>query len=315
MESSALSDGAQQANIVSNENAEAMFGADQAETNMIKLVDGKLVPIGDTHDDVMDEQLRNRYSSDEERSLQGDQQRSKTYENSDAALRAGNGITAEDMPDDETATTLTLSFTIPTGMMPTTPGIPDPTTPYPGTPMPTQPGVPSPVPEIPTLPGTPQPAIPEIQEPDQPNRSHEINSHSSSLPGLITFTSSYDGMNLPTDATTQARDTVEPGEAVPGNQYEGMSAGIDDTDGMTEKPDTGKSARPYDIDAQDTHSFQSGEMPQETAQMMSQPREQLDESASKKADMAENESADPSEVKSTEGLDRHYNDPGTAPVI
>ena len=83
--SSALSDGAQQANMVSNENAETMFGADQAETNMVKLVDGKLTAMGDTEDDVMDEQLRNRYSSDEERSLQGYDQ--KTYENSDAALR------------------------------------------------------------------------------------------------------------------------------------------------------------------------------------------------------------------------------------
>ncbi|WP_309547127.1 hypothetical protein [Spirosoma foliorum] len=96
--SSALSDGAQQANLVSNENAEAMFGADQAETNMVKLVDGKLTPIGDTDDDVVDGQLANRYSSDEERSLQGDQLRGKTYENSDSAQYADAGIDDEAIP-------------------------------------------------------------------------------------------------------------------------------------------------------------------------------------------------------------------------
>ncbi|RYF75490.1 MAG: hypothetical protein EOO39_06855 [Cytophagaceae bacterium] len=88
--SSASSDGSQQANLVSNENAETMFGADQAETNMVKLVDGKLTPMGDTDDDVMDEQLRNRYSSDEERSLQGYTE--KTYENSDASLRGAEDV-------------------------------------------------------------------------------------------------------------------------------------------------------------------------------------------------------------------------------
>lgn len=88
--SSASSDGSQQANLVSNENAETMFGADQAETNMVKLVDGKLTPMGDTNDDVMDEQLRNRYSTDEERSLQGYTE--KTYENSDASLRGAEDV-------------------------------------------------------------------------------------------------------------------------------------------------------------------------------------------------------------------------------
>ena len=89
--------------MVSNENAQTKYGQDQAETNMVKLVDGKLTPIGNTEDDVMDDQLQNRYTSDEERSLQGDQQRTKTYENSDAALRAGNGIDNTVMPDNPIA--------------------------------------------------------------------------------------------------------------------------------------------------------------------------------------------------------------------
>lgn len=101
--SSALSDGAQQANLVSNENAEAMFGADQAETNMVKLVDGKLTPIGDTDDDVVDGQLANRYSSDEERTLQGDASRGKTYENSAASLHAGGGVDEDNLPNDPIA--------------------------------------------------------------------------------------------------------------------------------------------------------------------------------------------------------------------
>ena len=88
--SSASSDGSQQANLVSNENAETKFGTDGAETTMVKLVDGKLTPIGDTHDDVQDEQLRNRYSSDEERSLQGFTE--KTYETSDASLRGAEDV-------------------------------------------------------------------------------------------------------------------------------------------------------------------------------------------------------------------------------
>ena len=99
MQDSTLSDGAQQANLVSNENADAMFGADQAETNMVKLVDGKLTPIGNTEDDVVDDQLKSRYSSDEERSLQGDELRGKTYENSEAALQAGEGLGNETMDE------------------------------------------------------------------------------------------------------------------------------------------------------------------------------------------------------------------------
>ncbi|MEZ0485695.1 hypothetical protein [Fibrella aquatica] len=100
--SSASSDGSQQANLVSNENAETMFGADQAETNMVKLVDGKLTPMGDTDDDVMDEQLRNRYSSDEERSLQGFTE--KTYENSDASLRGAEDVKPDASNDAEETT-------------------------------------------------------------------------------------------------------------------------------------------------------------------------------------------------------------------
>ena len=100
--SSASSDGSQQANLVSNENAETMFGAGLAETNMVKLVDGKLTPMGDTDDDVMDEQLRNRYGSDEERSLQGYTE--KTYENSDAALRGAEDVKPDAGSDAEETT-------------------------------------------------------------------------------------------------------------------------------------------------------------------------------------------------------------------
>jgi hypothetical protein len=82
-----LSDGAQQADIVSSEHAETMFSADQAETNMVKLVDGKLIPTGHTESDVSDDMPRIRLGSDEERALVGDDK--KKYENSDAALRVG----------------------------------------------------------------------------------------------------------------------------------------------------------------------------------------------------------------------------------
>src|SRR5205823_10517838 len=96
-----LSDGARQADIVSSEHAETMFSADQAETNMVKLVDGKLVNTGNTEDDVSDDMPRIRLGSDEERALTGDDK--KKYENSDAALRAGTMFDPSVMPDDPIA--------------------------------------------------------------------------------------------------------------------------------------------------------------------------------------------------------------------
>lgn len=325
--SSALSDGAQQANIVSGENAEAMFGADQAETNMVKLVDGKLTSIGDTEDDVVDGQLANRYSSDEERSLQGDELRGKTYENSDAALRAGDGIDNQEVPEDPIAEAeLTgnpdAGATVNTGlpsenepakktptnsfggwnfigggnpvseMIPPTPGTPDPTQPVPGIPE-TPPYNPVPGPEIPDLPGSPQPATPEIQEPNQPDRSHEINS-------ITTFTSTF------ADVTPKQGGVSEPVDAVP---YEGAAAGPDNQ-GMEDKPDTGESAHPYDVNAKDAEPNQPGERPEEAQEAKKFPPEMTDESSTAAQDMISG--PDRSDQKSTDGLDRKYNDPEAA---
>ena len=322
--SSALSDGSQQANIVSNENAEAMFGADQGETNMVKLVDGKLTPIGDTEDDVVDGQLGNRYSSDEERSLQGDELRGKTYENSDAALQAGGGVDekillndpiavaditgnpdagstvntglpSENEPDKNTNTTPTNSFggwsfiSAPIGeMIPQTPGTPSPTQPMPGIPE-TPPTPPVPGPEIPDLPNIPQPAVPNIQ--DVKKQSDPI-SFTSAAPGVP-----------PTNA-----------ETVPETRYEGLADGAKASpgteEGMGDNPATGDSAHPYDVNAKDPAENQPGERPEEEKETQKFPREMADESSITAQDMISG--PDRSDQKSTEGLDRKYNDPEAA---
>ncbi|WP_077921714.1 hypothetical protein [Spirosoma sp. 209] len=349
-----LSDGAQQADIVSSEHAETMFSADQAETNMVKLVDGKLTPMGDTEDDVSDDMPRIRVGSDEERALMGDDK--KKYENSEAALRAGNvidpsvmpndpiavgnitgnpdagstvntGLSSEDEPDNDRTdagkdATPTHAFgmwqvgngsympksqfpihgyeaetySVRADMVPPTPGTPDPMQPVPGIPE-TPPYNPVPGPEIPDLPGQPSPDEPEIQEPDQPDRSHEINARA----GFVTFTSGAAGI--------LSADDVAPGEAVPGNQYEGMSAGPND-EGMDEKPDTGDSAHPYDVNARDADQYQPGERPEEGQEARQQPREMMDESSITAQDMVSG--PDRSDQKSTDGLDRTYNDPEAA---
>lgn len=317
-----LSDGARQADTVSSEHAETMFGADQAETNMVKLVDGKLVSTGDTEADVSDDMPRIRLGSDEERALQGDDK--KKYENSDAALRAGTMFDPSVMPNDPIAVgditgnpdagsdvntgllsednqdkkeTSTNSFGgwnfigngYPTGdMIPQTPGVPapgapDPTQPSPIIP-PTPPTPPVPGPEIPDLPGTPKPTVPEIQEPDQPDRSHEINART-----LTTFTSTL--------GATQTENR-EPGEAGP------------DDEGMEDKPDTGESARPYDVNAKDSPANQPGERPEEAKEAQKLPRELADESSVTAQDMISG--PDRSDQKSTDGLDRKYNDPEAA---
>ena len=348
MNDSTLSDGAQQANLVSNENAEAMFGADQAETNMVKLVDGKLTPIGDTEDDVVDGQLKSRYSSDEERSLQGDQLRGKTYENSEAALNAGEGLgnvvstdgsnaepasavaeitgnpdagatvnaglPSEDAPGNTTQkkdkSTPTNSFGnwnfigngqgVSNDMIPPTPGTPDPMQPMPGIPE-TPPYNPVPGPEIPTLPGTPVPATPEIQEPDQPDRSHEVNAQ------LVTSTSSTPGIVI-------ADNGPKPDGAIPETKYEGLDAGATaipgSKEGMQVKPNTGDSAHPYDVNAKDQPEHKPGERPEEAKEAQNQPRELADESSVMAQDMIAG--TDRSDQKSTEGLDRKYNDPEAA---
>lgn len=322
-----LSDGARQADTVSSEHAETMFSADQAETNMVKLVDGKLVSTGHTESDVSDDMPRIRLGSDEERALVGDEK--KKYENSEAALRAGTmfdpsvmpddpiavgditgnpdagstvntGLPSEDEPDSKSTPTNSFggwSFISgnPVGdMIPPTPGSPDPTQPIPGIPE-TPPYNPVPGPEIPEMPGTPRPAVPEIQEPEQPNRSHEINDRT-----LSTFTSAIAGI---------APNEPASGEPVKGTQYEGLAAGPDDQ-GMEDKPDTGDSAHPYDVNAKDADQNQPGERPEEAKEAQKFPREMADESSITAQDMISG--TDRSDQKSTDGLDRKYNDPQAA---
>lgn len=311
--SSASSDGSRQANLVSNENAETMFGVDQAETNMVKLVDGKLTPMGDTEDDVMDEQLRNRYSSDEERSLQGFEE--KTYENSEASLRGADDV-------DQTRTnTSSFGFSIMADMVPTTPATPDPNNPVPSI-MPDGPAPPmspNPIPEIAPLPGQPVPAHPEIQEPGEPDRSHQIGFQYSQKNDIITWPAagnmSFTAMIAPSSADQLpiTNDDMEPGEAVPGTQYDGMTAGLagvvsgSEDEGMDNQPETGDSSHPYDVRGNKDSSYQPGERPQEAAQMMSQPPSMLDESGVKAEEMI-GKNADRSDTKSTDGLDRKYTD-------
>lgn len=349
--SSALSDGAQQANMVSNENAESMYGADQAETNMVKLVDGRLQPIGDTHDDVQDEQLRNRYSSDEERALQSFDENSDdtTYERSAAALRVGNGFEQTESDSDEpriaeagitdnpeagttveagdedevtpTAGYWTVNSTMPVrgDMVPPSPSpsVPDPNNPVPPAPDTPQPPVPhDPQPELPTP--NPMPNTePEIQDPTQPGRSHEINAVA--VDGSdVTFTSTYFGIELPGKAIPKnnppvGHDEIEPEKVKPGEALTGntMIPGMEDV-GMEEDPETGDSSHPYEVDAHVPTDYQSSERPQEAAQLQTQPREMLDEASVKKADMDEDPDVSPADGKSTDNLDRNYNDPEIA---
>lgn len=306
MNSSASSDGSQQADLVSTENADAMFSMDQAEANLVKLVDGKLVATANVQDDVQDDQLRNRYTSDEERGLQEFDQ--KTYETSEASLRVGNGTSSPILPtdlsqlpdvadanitainneaeandrtqssDNQSTKTTVVGFQM---MMPTTP---DPYNPMPATPDAPQPPMPAPTtpgPEIPTLPGTPQPAVPDIQEPSQPDRSYEINSRN-----FITFTSIGGGV-MPGNANQPVEEMGDT-EIVPDTMYDGLQAGIDDkqpdaSEGMTINPNVGHSGQPYNVDANQPHDFQPGERPEEAAEMETQPREMLDESSVKAA--------------------------------
>jgi len=320
MEDATLSDGAQQANMVSSDHAETMFGIDQAETNMVKLVDGKLVPMGEPEADVSDDMPRIRTGSDEERALMGDEK--KKYENSEAALRAGSmfqpeampddpiavagitgnpdagstvntGLPSEDAPNDRTDTgdSATKTHGFRSGMIPPTPGTPDPMQPTPGIPE-TPPYNPIPGPEIPELPGSPSPDTPEIEDPTQPERQHEINSAN-----FITFTAG-------TSASTY--DYKQEGEAVPGNQYEGMTAGPDDegmsASGPEDQPDTGGSARPYNVDAKSADEYQPGERPEEAKETRNMPRERMDESSTMAEGMMSG--TDRSDQKSTDGIEK-----------
>ena len=76
---------------------------------------------------------------------------------------------------------------------------------------------------------------------------------------------------------------------------------------MNVKPDTGESGRPYDVNAKDTAEHKPGERPEEAQETRNQPREMTDESSVMAQDMISG--PDRSDQKSTEGLDRKYNDP------
>ena len=335
-----LSDGARQADIVSSEHAETMFGADQAETNMVKLVDGKLVSTGHTEADVSDDMPRIRLGSDEERALVGDDK--KKYENSEAALRAGTmfdpsvmpdnpiavgditgnpdagatvntGLPSEDEPDPKTPTNSFGGWSIigsgnqPVGdMIPSIPGSPDPMQPVPGIPE-TQPAPPVPGPEIPDLPGTPQPAVPEIPDmPDVPKPPIPDIQNTSESDWTVRFTSSGPGV-IPTNGP-------KPEEHVAETKYEGLAeaakAEPGTEEGMESKPNTGDSARPYDVNAKDSAENQPGERSEEAKEAQKYPREMADESSITAQDMISG--PDRSDQKSTEGLDRKYNDPEAA---
>lgn len=338
-----LTDGARQADAVSSEHAETMFSADQAETNMVKLVDGKLVSMGDTEADVSDDMPRLRLGSDEERALQGDDK--KKYENSDAALRAGTmfdpsvmpndpiavgditgnpdagstvntGLPSENEPNDQTqadnSATPTNSFgdwqfiaanLSVSEMIPPTPGTPDPMQPVPGIPE-TPPAPPAPGPEIPDLPGTPKPTTPEI--PDMPDTPKPAIPDIQNLNQTVTFTASAPGV-VPTNGPKPDKD-------VPETRYEGLAeaakAEPGTEEGMEDKPNTGGSALPYDVNAKDTTESQTSERPEEAREAEKYPREMADESSVMAQDMVSG--PDRSDQKSTEGLDRKYNDPQAA---
>ncbi|GAA4448005.1 hypothetical protein GCM10023189_05210 [Nibrella saemangeumensis] len=356
-----LSDGAREANQVSADDADIMFGADQAETHMVKLVDGKLVSTMSSEATISDDQPRIRLGSDEERALdhstdtdrprneQGTdtepdpQGAEKKYENSAAALRAGGGIgdsrvvpndpiavagitgnpaagaevntgyltddTDENQQNDQTTqdsgATPTAGFTV--QMM--TPGYPNPSTPDPNTPVPPAPETPqpptppSPAPEIPTIPSPTTPNVPDINGGSVTNE-YETNM-SANRDGSKADSMADGGIYSGLDAGPRSVDTQDISSKSDPNR--------DPEEGMKDHGHTGPSSRPYDEDETDTHSYESAERPQETAQMMDQPREAMDESAVKAGQIKENTSPrDPSEVKSTDMLDVKYNDPEAA---
>ena len=301
MESNVFHD-SQQADLVSNENADTKYGQDQADTHMVKLVDGKLVPTAHLETEVTDD-LSDRYTDDVERGLNSPNQR--TFDVVDIK---------SDHPQAD--------------MIPELPSTPDPNNPIPSSPeFPNQPTPPpSPGPEIPDLPSTPKPDKPEITEPSEPGRSHEVN-NSGHFDGQV----SNEG-NTKDTPTSGLADTM-PGADVPTqSQNPGekekapdlVDSDVNDgpgpanyikpktDEGMTEKPDTGTSEHPYDVNEKDKEPYQSAERPEETAQMLDQPKETLDESAIKKQPMQESTAQAPSEMKSTDQLDRKYNDPASA---
>ncbi|GAB3934031.1 hypothetical protein [Larkinella terrae] len=308
MESNVFHD-SQQADLVSNENADTKYGQDQAETHMVKLVDGKLVSTAHLETEVTDD-LSDRYANDEERGLNSPNQR--TYDVVD--------IQSEHPQAD---------------MIPELPSTPDPSNPIPpspDSPNPPTPGTPGP--EIPDLPSTPHPDKPEITEPSEPGRSHEVNNSAQSDSQVSHQDTSKDtptsmladtmpGADVPTQSQDPAKNEELPEFLGTYGKQNPVNANPDGPgpdnytqpkadEGMTEKPDTGTSERPYDVNDKDQEPYQEGERPQETAQMLEQPKETLDESAIKKQPMQENTTTPASEMKSTDQLDRKYNDADAA---
>ncbi len=94
--------------------------------------------------------------------------------------------------------------------------------------------------------------------------------------------------------------SVAPDDDITSSQAVGTPAraGIDD-EGMKNKPDTGRSARPYNEDAKDDDSYESGERPNEANQMQ-KPHAPVDESSVMEENMLPG--TDRTDVKSTDGL-------------
>ncbi|RRB01022.1 hypothetical protein [Larkinella rosea] len=303
MESNVFHD-SQQADLVSNENADTKYGQDQADTHMVKLVDGKLVSTAHLETEVTDD-LSDRYADDVERGLNSPNQR--TFDIVDIK---------SDHPQAD--------------MIPELPSTPDPSNPIPPSPDSPNPPVPhTPGPEIPDLPSTPHPNKPEITEPSEPGRSHEVNnsghsdnqiSHQDSARDTPTsaIADTMPGADVPTQSQDPAKNEELPeflgtyGRQHPDGPGPDNYSKPKTDEGMTEKPDTGSSEHPYDVNDKDREPHQEGERPQETAQMLEQPRETLDESAIKKQPMQENTATPASEMKSTDQLDRKYNDSDAA---
>jgi len=288
MESNVFHDSRPAGLITDEDIADSRYGQDQAETNLVKLVDGKLVPTANVGDEASSgDGLLNRFTNDEERGVNSPNER--TYD----VVNIENGNDQPTVTDD---------------MIPSTP---DPYNPVPtGPETPTPPGPVPAGPEIPDLPGENRPEQPEITDPTQPGRSHEINNSQDTLTSGLVGT--MPGVDVPNQQNPAPNEELPEFLGTSSANSVNSDASPKDDEGMDEHPDTGTSARPYDVNAKDTHSYQSSERPQESAQMMSQPREAMDESAIKKQPMADQQHESPSDMKSTDQLDLKYNDPEAA---
>ena len=254
-----LSDGAQDANLIRDEDfADTKYSMDGAEASMVTLVDGKLTPIGDTHDDVADDQLLGRTGSDEERGLQGNE--GVQYETSAAALRGTDAIDPFAMPDNPMAeaeltgnpdagdtvetglpsedaplTTSTETDTTPNDRVQPNgsdlnvtetftvnmmmPQIdPMPTYPDPSTPVPAIPDAPSPVEPVPYSPEIPE--IPGTPSSPQPDITEPVE------PGQPEYPHGPERIGFVTytssvGGSVSPDDNIEPGESTPGEAVPG----------------------------------------------------------------------------------------------